>query len=299
MKNKSLQRVLSLILCAFLCVGLLPASAFAEAEVLEVPATEEIDFEEPVVEPVGDGALDVPVILSGESEANEAEGSFPEEPDPSPEAQNDMGADVSGIPEAVEEPAEEPVGDGALDVPEEPAEEPEPVEGPVAEESAEEPVGDGALDVPEAIEEPVVEEPVAESVEADADPQPDVQEVPEEPAEEIQEEEAPTAETESDEAALASSGTCGANLTWTLDNEGTLTISGTGAMNDFEYKSSPWCSFRYSVRAIQIEPGVTSIGNYTFSGCSSLTNVAIPASVMRIGVNAFSGCSSLIKIDIP
>ena len=117
MKSKSLQRVLSLILCAFLCVGLLPASAFAEAEVLEVPTTEEIVFEEPVVEPVGDGVLDVPVILSGESEANEVEGSSPEGQDPSPEAQNDMGADVSGIPEAVEEPAEEPVGDGALEVP--------------------------------------------------------------------------------------------------------------------------------------------------------------------------------------
>ena len=51
-------------------------------------------------------------------------------------------------------------------------------------------------------------------------------------------------------AFAADSGTCGAegdNLTWTLDDEGTLTISGAGAMADYDYKS-PWYSRRLFVR---------------------------------------------------
>ena len=55
----------------------------------------------------------------------------------------------------------------------------------------------------------------------------------------------------------------------------------------------------YRVTSIDIPEGVTSIGNGTFSGCSSLTSITIPNSVTSIGERAFELCSSLTKIAIP
>ena len=88
---------------------------------------------------------------------------------------------------------------------------------------------------------------------------------------------------------------CGDNLTWTLDSEGILTISGTGEMynTDSPFKNNS------SIKKIIIEEGVTSIGNGAFFGCSSLTSVNIPDSVTIIDSEAFSGCSSLASVNIP
>ena len=94
------------------------------------------------------------------------------------------------------------------------------------------------------------------------------------------------------------SGTCGPNLTWTLQN-GVLTISGTGNMNDYSLNDSPWYSYRQSITSVTIGNSVTSIGNYAFSGCSGLTSVTIPNSVTSIGNSAFSGCSGLTSATIP
>ena len=107
------------------------------------------------------------------------------------------------------------------------------------------------------------------------------------------------------EAAGATSGTCGSNLTWTLDTDGILKISGSGKMdnyviiNDYRNHPAPWYSQRDSIKKISIDYGVTSIGNDAFLGCSNLTNVNIPNSVLSIGYQAFRGCSSLTSIDIP
>ncbi|MCR4663795.1 MAG: leucine-rich repeat domain-containing protein, partial [Paludibacteraceae bacterium] len=97
------------------------------------------------------------------------------------------------------------------------------------------------------------------------------------------------------------SGTCGDNLTWTLDTEsGILTISGTGAMTNYTYSSNaPWYSYSRSITTVIIEDGVTSIGNYDFRGCSSLTSVTIPNSVTSIGDYAFQYCRSLTSVTIP
>ena len=96
------------------------------------------------------------------------------------------------------------------------------------------------------------------------------------------------------------SGTCGDNLTWTLDSEGTLTISGRGAMTDYSNDSkAPWFNSCSSIKSAIIESGVTSIGNYAFSGCSSLKSVTIPDSVTSIGTGVFGGCSSLTSVTIP
>ena len=96
------------------------------------------------------------------------------------------------------------------------------------------------------------------------------------------------------------SGSCGENVTWTLTADGTLTISGTGAMTDYTYDSrSPWYSCRTYIKRVVMQQGVTSIGNYAFKGCSNLASVTIPSSVTSIGWRAFENCTALTFMTIP
>ena len=101
-------------------------------------------------------------------------------------------------------------------------------------------------------------------------------------------------------ADIVDSGTCGAegdgsNLTWTLDSEGVLTISGNGDMNGYGFLSAPW-HYSSEVKSAVIADGVTSIGNEAFYHCTSLTSVTIPDSVTSIGDRVFSYCTSLTGI---
>ena len=100
-------------------------------------------------------------------------------------------------------------------------------------------------------------------------------------------------------------GTCGAegdgsNLTWTLDSDGVLTISGTGRMIDF-YPSDdiPWVENKESIKTVCIDSGVMSISGSAFSGCSNLAGITLSDSVTSIGGFAFYGCGSLTSIAIP
>jgi hypothetical protein len=93
-------------------------------------------------------------------------------------------------------------------------------------------------------------------------------------------------------------GTCGDNLTWTLDNAGTLTISGTGAMEDMSYNDRPWSDCRSSIKKIVVEEGVTSISAYAFMGYAQ-TSVKLPDSLETIGALAFWNCAKLTSINIP
>ena len=96
------------------------------------------------------------------------------------------------------------------------------------------------------------------------------------------------------------SGVCGDNLTWTfVESTGTLTIRGTGAMNDYKYDERPWFYYRNDIVKLIIEEGVTSIGNHAFDGCNGLTSITISNSVTSIGEWAFSACSGLTSITIP
>ena len=95
--------------------------------------------------------------------------------------------------------------------------------------------------------------------------------------------------------AAETSGTCGEKLTWTLEN-GTLTISGTGAMED--YNSPPWYDSRDAISNVVMEEGVTSIGDHAFYNCRNLISIEIPEGVTRIGKHAFSYCE-LASVTIP
>ena len=102
-------------------------------------------------------------------------------------------------------------------------------------------------------------------------------------------------------AQIVASGSCGANLTWTLDYEGTFTISGTGKMTDYcsAFECPRWYHYRDLIKQVSIEGNVTSIGWECFSSCKNLTSIVIPESVTSIGVGAFSGCNNLASIVIP
>ena len=96
------------------------------------------------------------------------------------------------------------------------------------------------------------------------------------------------------------SGKCGENVTYTfIESTGTLTISGTGAMKNYEFAETPWYKHRSSIKKAIIENGVTSIGNYAFCSCNALTEIAIPESVKSIGDCAFGSCKKLTDITIP
>ena len=95
-------------------------------------------------------------------------------------------------------------------------------------------------------------------------------------------------------------GKCGKNLTWQLDGNGTLTISGTGDMDDylFDGMCSPWYSAPRLIKSVVIADGVTSIGEDAFGWCDNLTSVTIPDGVEVIGEHTFS-CCGLTSVTIP
>lgn len=94
------------------------------------------------------------------------------------------------------------------------------------------------------------------------------------------------------------------DCTWTLDKYSHLTISGNGAMGDYEDKyiddeyrtTAPW---GWNITSVTIEYGVTSIGDYAFYECTSLRSVTIPDSVTSIGDYAFYWCYCLTSVTIP
>jgi len=93
------------------------------------------------------------------------------------------------------------------------------------------------------------------------------------------------------------SGSCGENVTWSYDtNTYSLSVSGKGNM---EFETVPWKSVKKLIRSVNVEDGITSIEDYAFSVCNSLTSVSIPESVTVIGASAFARCNSLIDVNLP
>ena len=103
-------------------------------------------------------------------------------------------------------------------------------------------------------------------------------------------------------AKIIKRGECGEyddNVTYELDQNGVLTISGYGPMRDFDsVRDIPWWDERETISRA-IFNGVTSIGDAIFFSCANLVSVDIPDSVTEIGWGAFLGCASLASVDIP
>ncbi len=106
-------------------------------------------------------------------------------------------------------------------------------------------------------------------------------------------------------------GTCGANLTWLLTEDGVLTISGTGEMDNYSFAGpvSPFWAYQDVIREIVIQQtydaygfytaGVNSLGDLAFHGCDKLTSIVIPAGISSIGIGTFAECTALTKVEIP
>ena len=97
-----------------------------------------------------------------------------------------------------------------------------------------------------------------------------------------------------------SNGTCGENLTWTLDTDsGVLTISGSGAMTDFSANSAPWYTKRSYIKTVVVEEGVTTLGVYAFRYCTALTSITLPSSLQQINALCFQRCKALSELCLP
>ena len=98
-------------------------------------------------------------------------------------------------------------------------------------------------------------------------------------------------------AFAAATGRCGDSITWTLDDLGNLTLSGSGEMWNNGYDDSPFKD--YEIRKATVKYGITSIGESAFLGCRGMTELTLPNSVTSIGGNAFEGCSGLTELILP
>lgn len=95
----------------------------------------------------------------------------------------------------------------------------------------------------------------------------------------------------------AATGRCGDSITWTLDDSGNLTLSGSGEMWNNGYDDSPFKD--YEIRKATVKYGITSIGESAFLGCRGMTELTLPNSVTSIGYYAFYGCSGLTELTLP
>lgn len=96
------------------------------------------------------------------------------------------------------------------------------------------------------------------------------------------------------------SGKCGENATWEYDPDTCkLTISGTGAMYDYNWDANsnyPRKDYAEKITSAEIEDGITYIGTTVFEHCKALSTIKIPDSVTKIGAIAFANCTGLTSI---
>ena len=147
---------------------------------------------------------------------------------------------------------------------------------------------------PEETSAPTEPQPTTEVTEATASTEETIAAT--EPTEETTE---PVLDLFAEDGNVIASGTCGAqgdNLTWVLTDDGTLTVSGSGEMEQNYSNRYPWHGYSDRITAITFSDGVTSIGEEAFEDYDNLSTVTIPGSVKNIGTNAFLCCGSLWQI---
>lgn len=98
--------------------------------------------------------------------------------------------------------------------------------------------------------------------------------------------------------AANASGSCGANVQWTLQS-GKLIISGEGPMTNYnQWDLPPWYAERENIHCVQVNAGVTSIGELAFYNLVNLESVTLPDTVKNIEKNAFHLCEKLSQIRL-
>ena len=92
------------------------------------------------------------------------------------------------------------------------------------------------------------------------------------------------------------------SLTWTLSHEGVLTITGTGAIPDYDpsYDNrAPWRDYAGNIKSAVLGEGVSRIGTWAFVYCSSMESITLPSTLRSVGQAAFYGCYDLKRVDSP
>ena len=97
---------------------------------------------------------------------------------------------------------------------------------------------------------------------------------------------------------VVASGSCGENIDWALYDDGTLQITGSGAMLDYKSGQAPWYSLSETIVSVIIDDGITSVGSAAFMNCSNVTAVNLPYTLESIGEMAFYNCS-FTEIELP
>ena len=96
-------------------------------------------------------------------------------------------------------------------------------------------------------------------------------------------------------------GTCGDNINWALDDNGVLTLTGSGAMYDYEADKAPWSPYKSVIKNVIVDQGITTLGAYAFYNCLGVTemtfNGATPPTVSAR--TTFDNMSALTKIYVP
>ena len=128
-------------------------------------------------------------------------------------------------------------------------------------------------------------------VSADETTEPPAEQVTEAPATE------PEATTEEATEPTKAPNYCGDAILWAF-SDGTLTLTGTGKMDDFP-NGAPWAEHKDQIRTVIISGGITYIGAYSFSDYDSLTDVQFGKDVKEIGERAFFSCDGLTKVSLP
>ena len=124
-------------------------------------------------------------------------------------------------------------------------------------------------------------------------------------------------ETQNEEVTNVDSGKCGSKVNWTLDSEGTLTLSGSGTTYSFSYDSTNGTIYRNAtvngvkervtnpfsynekIKKVVVGEKITSIGNHLFYNCENLIDVQLPSTITKIGAGSFQKCTKLEFVDLP
>ena len=177
-----------------------------------------------------------------------------------------------------------------------------------------------ATEPPEATEVPEVTDPTEETEATEPTEATDATD-PTDPTEETTE---TVLELLAEEDILAQ-GTCGAegdgsNVTWVLTTDGTMILSGTGAVAAYDDRDRPWYDYRYQILGLEVQKGITSVGGFrycftlqevslpeglisldefAFMDCQKLQEIRLPKSLKTLGRGTFAGCHALPEIELP
>ena len=100
-------------------------------------------------------------------------------------------------------------------------------------------------------------------------------------------------------AETVKSGSCGENITWTLDDAGTLTLTGTGEMDSYDYGEVPWHNEKEQIKKLVVSDGITALTEEAFTSCLNLDIVELGEDISCLQRNQFAGCVYLRCITIP